>query len=697
MKTKALIFVVLSGLVPFLLMGQEHGIHILKNPITAYYYYFDRNGKLLYRSMYDHPFSEGLAAVCNINEPEGKTGYIDTTGRMVIETSEFYITGFSDGLAVFTDPSGLFGYIDKQGKTVIKPQFSEAFQFKDGYAKVKMGKKYGYIDKSGKIVVDCIYDGGGEFYDGIAAVVIRKGGGYSTGVSVHGFVDTKGKQLTDIIYGEVSNFSNGYAWAGQRQGNQLKYALMDDKGKVLTDFKFENRNMPPEPPVVRDGYIIAQERNEDYSFNYILLDEKGNEVKEIRGLRNIITCDGPYDIAQRDDDGRYFYVDRNGNDVFSKTWYQAGEFSEGLAVVWNEYEGIAKVIDINGNEAFSSGYKWVGQFKEGLAPAEKDGKWGYIDATGKVIIDFRFESAQPFSEGVAMVRAGGKAGYIGKNGEYIIKPEYQAAEDCINGLIRVGTYPSDATLSSWEYWKYLDKSGKVFWEPENILIEKCRIVLPAGYDPNKKYPVVIGLPFTYGSAANLMSGYFGDFSNEKKWPEINREVMAKYYPDPGIRKNREIIMLITPGYGSPADHSWQGFTRAIERYNERVNNDLEELIRNYSVDTSRIILAGFSLGGDLSWALLNLNAGEFSGAIIMGSRCSYSKKGSIAKLAGIKARVYIAMGEHEEDVRIKGARQAKSLLDNAGVKNIFYTMPGKGHDSLGALEMRDALEFVLFY
>jgi hypothetical protein len=58
------------------------------------------------------------------------------------------------------DHSGLFpvivgdkwGYIDKTGKIVINPQFDYANQFSDGLAAVYIGDKYGYIDRTGKYV-----------------------------------------------------------------------------------------------------------------------------------------------------------------------------------------------------------------------------------------------------------------------------------------------------------------------------------------------------------------------------------------------------------------------------------------------------------------------------------------------------------------------------------------------------------------
>ena len=55
-------------------------------------------------------------------------------------------------------------------------------------------------------------------------------------------------------------------------------------------------------------------------------------------------------------------------------------------------------------------------------------KWGYIDKSGKIVIEPQFDDASSFSEGLAAVCLGdycplrGKWGYIDKSGEYVWEP-----------------------------------------------------------------------------------------------------------------------------------------------------------------------------------------------------------------------------------------------------------------------------------
>jgi hypothetical protein len=48
--------------------------------------------------------------------------------------------------------NGKYGFIDKTGKFVINPQFDEVSGFMEGLCSVRVGDKLGYIDKTGKDV-----------------------------------------------------------------------------------------------------------------------------------------------------------------------------------------------------------------------------------------------------------------------------------------------------------------------------------------------------------------------------------------------------------------------------------------------------------------------------------------------------------------------------------------------------------------
>ena len=59
-------------------------------------------------------------------------------------------------------------------------------------------------------------------------------------------------------------------------------------------------------------------------------------------------------------------------------------------------------------------YDYAGSFSEGLASVNKDGKWGYIDKSGKAVIPIIYDNTCSFSfgEGLVSVNKDGKWGYI---------------------------------------------------------------------------------------------------------------------------------------------------------------------------------------------------------------------------------------------------------------------------------------------
>jgi|SRR5271157_809042 len=190
--------------------------------------YIDRTGKLVVNPQYDQAsdFSEGLALVCvgpcdqdhwqgvrytkdfqtETLEQTFKYGYLDETGKMIINPMFEAAEHFSEGLAgvcvghgcYYSRPSDKpkeeqkWGYIDKTGAIVIPPQFSYASTFHEGLASVSVGNKSGYIDKTGKFVINPQFDSAMEFDNGIAAVSLKVA---STDKYQYGYIDRNGKYI----------------------------------------------------------------------------------------------------------------------------------------------------------------------------------------------------------------------------------------------------------------------------------------------------------------------------------------------------------------------------------------------------------------------------------------------------------------------------------------------------------------------
>ena len=92
-----------------------------------------------------------------------------------------------------------------------------------------------------------------------------------------------------------------------------------------------------------------------------------------------------------------------------------------------------------------------------LRPIEENGKWGFADESGKVMIPYKWGYADDFSEGLALVEDdNGKRGYIDKTGKVEIPCKWKRAWDFFHGLARVMD-------DNGKWWK-IDKTGKVVGE-----------------------------------------------------------------------------------------------------------------------------------------------------------------------------------------------------------------------------------------
>lgn len=153
---------------------------------------------------------------------DGKYGYIDKTGKVVIKPQFENTTGFNEGLAA-TKLGGKYGYIDLKGNWAIKPQFDFTYMFSDGLAMVEIDKKSAWIDKTGKIVIAAraFEKTAIGFKEGRLAV--KKDGKW-------GYIDKTGKMIVAPQFQEAKEFSGGVAQV-VTEGHQHHW--IDANGKIL--------------------------------------------------------------------------------------------------------------------------------------------------------------------------------------------------------------------------------------------------------------------------------------------------------------------------------------------------------------------------------------------------------------------------------------------------------------------------------
>ncbi|MCR4613926.1 MAG: WG repeat-containing protein [Bacteroidaceae bacterium] len=356
--------------------------------------------KALPKYGYVSNFHEGLAAVCD-NETE-RWGFIDKMGNEVIPCKYQYIPcEFEGGVAIVCNPDDTRQIIDREGN-VVAP-------------------------------FDYVYTGSG-FCDGLIAFVkVNEMDGDEIDWAHFGkvgFIDTTGKVVIpadkfDVMMGEgpiIPDFSEGLCRQYDPENNSTKF--FDKTGKVVFEVKGSSDDF-------HDGLVAVGK-----------------------------------DISESEDDymWRIGFVDKTGSETIPFTFNRVGQFSEDLC--WAETDNTCGFINKNGKFELTGDWKTLvlfedteGQenlsptFSDGLAwVCNQDGKFGYIDTKGNVVVPFRYEpgydepdgwyNQQPcydFHNGIARVwdKATEKYGYIDREGKEVFSCQFTEAEDMSEGLARV--------------------------------------------------------------------------------------------------------------------------------------------------------------------------------------------------------------------------------------------------------------------
>jgi hypothetical protein len=142
-------------------------------------------------------FLEGLAPV---KTDSGVWEYIDETGNPKINLGSGYAGAgsFNEGLAVVQNGNNAFGYIDKQGHEAIKPQYKMAFDFSGGYASAQSeGQKPMFIDKNGNAAFPEYVPTLFSFSDGLAFVTLKSDTRFPPS---GGYIDQAGKLVIPCEY-----------------------------------------------------------------------------------------------------------------------------------------------------------------------------------------------------------------------------------------------------------------------------------------------------------------------------------------------------------------------------------------------------------------------------------------------------------------------------------------------------------------
>ena len=308
---------------------------------------------------------------------DGKSGFINRKGQVVIDLVFDGVSSFSEGLArIFTGDK--VGFIDTKGNIKIPPKFDSVSGFSEGMASARSGDKYGYIDTSGNFVIEPKFYRCRDFENEFALVMQDV---TSTGC----FIDKFGAIKLDGRNFLVSKYCEG---------------LINCPDNGDWGFLDINSNF-----IIPPTYKYTREFSEG---------KAAVSPKKINGKAN--------------EKGLYAFINKD-NDVVIPPLFTGADlrFTDGMCAVWNN--GYC-YIDATGQLSIPCDLYEGQHFSEGLAvvkPNEKGTGYGYIDKKGAMVIKPTYTLAESFENGLASVTIGKKFedykhGYIDKSGNYIWEP-----------------------------------------------------------------------------------------------------------------------------------------------------------------------------------------------------------------------------------------------------------------------------------
>ena len=189
------------------------------------------------------------------------------------------------------------------------------------------------------------------------------------------------------------------------------------------------------------------------------------------------------------------FASRDGKRLCSINFDFIGNFHEGLAVVGKSGYGMG-FVDRDMKFVIPMIYDKSNEFKDGRAKVMRDGKWMYVDQSGKEVelaspdSSTRYQDVGVYSEGMCKVSTlklgfidlayhsdyseiAGTWGFVNEAGEEVIAPQYIYAEDFSNGIAIVckgkwtidkkwdNEYNTGRYWTDKELWGAIDKSGNV--------------------------------------------------------------------------------------------------------------------------------------------------------------------------------------------------------------------------------------------
>ena len=275
-------------------------------------------------------FSNGAAPAYLMVDGKLEEWFIDAQGNklflLAMGEKDFYTDFYRDRLLVCLN--GKYGYMDKSGKMVIPAIYDQAYAFGNGIARVFKDEKCGCIDRDGNIVIPLQFRRSNWVSEDLVAMYPSEHEAeiYSTDGSIafeldDGIVDVDpfvdGKAQVSIVEKDSSHGYNTYTYHS---------GTIDSKGHLIAeeDTASQDEESVPFSEVGQSHTLTLTD--DTYHRKYVFTDKAGNQGPELNyDWMHLVVIDGKdYGFYVKNTEGenfqytsRYGLVDPDGKEITS--------------------------------------------------------------------------------------------------------------------------------------------------------------------------------------------------------------------------------------------------------------------------------------------------------------------------------------------------------------------------------------------
>ena len=338
--------------------------------------------------------------------------------------------------------------------------------YEDDVLRVEKDGKYGLINFEGKEVLPCDYDEITALKGVTNNLLVKKDGKV-------GLVNEKGQTIVNTEYKDIKTLKEGYKNEYIIVNDNNQYGIISTTGTVIIEPKYEDVKYlnNSEMFAIKDAGVWKL-INKD---NQILIDGGYDNIIEAKGENVVVEKGGKYGVVTTKNEekipveyeqikytfsiyyiaktgGKYGIINLNNEQVkdfnyINMDYVEKGDFiqadvSDTETVIFdnNLSEKISGIVsEINQEKGYikvytNNEYKYYNfKFEEkkssdiltsnNLFLSKKDGKYGYVNKEGKVIVDYIYEDGtEQNSCGFAAVKKDGVWGSINKVGAVELEP-----------------------------------------------------------------------------------------------------------------------------------------------------------------------------------------------------------------------------------------------------------------------------------